>query len=38
MPYCNKKKCCITSWQERNKNPHSDLKQKKTKPPCLIDF
>ena len=25
--YCNKKKCRITPWQEKNKNPHSDLKQ-----------
>ena len=24
--YCNKK-CRITPWQEKNKNPHSDLKQ-----------
>ena len=24
--YCNKK-CFITPWQEKNKNPHSDLKQ-----------
>ena len=24
--YCNKK-CHITPWQEKNKNPHSDLKQ-----------
>ena len=24
--YCNKK-FCITPWQEKNKNPHSDLKQ-----------
>ena len=24
--YCNKK-CCITHWQEKNKYPHSDLKQ-----------
>ena len=23
---CNKK-CHITPWQEKNKNPHSDLKQ-----------
>ena len=23
--YCNKK-CRITPWQEKNKNPHSDLK------------
>ena len=27
MPSCNKKRCCITPWQEKNKNPHSDLKQ-----------
>ena len=26
MPSCNKKKCRITPWQEKNKNPHSDLK------------
>ena len=25
--YCNKKKCCITPWQEKNENPHSDLKE-----------
>ena len=24
--HCNKK-CRITPWQEKNKNPHSDLKQ-----------
>ena len=24
--YCNKK-CSITPWQEKNKNPYSDLKQ-----------
>ena len=24
--YCNKK-CCITPWQEKSKNSHSDLKQ-----------
>ena len=37
--YCNKK-CHITPWQEKNKNPHSGLKQLKIKikPPCLIDF
>ena len=28
LPHC-KKKCCITPWQEKNKNPHSNLKQKK---------
>ena len=24
--YCNKK-CCITPWRGKNKNPHSNLKQ-----------
>ena len=28
----------VTSWQEKNKNHHSDLKQYKIKPPCLINF
>ena len=32
------KKCHITPWQEKNKNPHSDLKQFKIKPPRLINF